>query len=179
MKSTWIWVIVVIIIAAGGLWLWQNSQTLAPGDSESAAGAQDIGENTGGADTSTTPSQEAGGSTSVGADAGISISGTPMSAEVTYNGRTFSPATVTVKKGGTVTFRDTSGTMWVASGQHPSHTVYDGTSRQEHCAADYSGPMPFDQCSPSSTYKYTFEKSGTWEYHDHVNASARGSVVVE
>ncbi|MDZ4226973.1 MAG: hypothetical protein U1D26_00675 [Patescibacteria group bacterium] len=180
MKSTWIWIIGIIIIAIGGLWWWQSAQVPASGDPEAAADTQDIGENTEGSSaTQATPSQESGGSTSVNANAGVSIEGTPMSATVTYNGSTFSPATVTIRQGGTVTFTDTSGTMWVASGLHPSHAQYDGTSRQEHCSGDYSGPAPFDQCSPSSTYQYTFGKVGSWGYHDHVNTSARGFVVVK
>ena len=56
--------------------------------------------------------------------------GAPMTATVTYS-TSFSPATVTIRKGGTVTF--TSGAnMWVASAQHPTHTAYADSSLQEH-----------------------------------------------
>lgn len=100
---------------------------------------------------------------------------------VTYDGKTFSPASVTVRQGDTVTFVDSSTKpMWVASAMHPSHEVYDGTSRTAHCAAGYSGAPSFDQCKSSTeSYSFTFTKTGTWKYHDHINASAVGQVVVQ
>src|SRR6185436_19055435 len=101
----------------------------------------------------------------------------PTSATITYSGSAFSPSPVTIKKGGTVTFNGPS-TMNVASGMHPTHTTYDGTSRTAHCAAGYTGPTPFDQCTPGTSYSFTFDKVGTWGYHDHNNASAFGQVVV-
>lgn len=100
-----------------------------------------------------------------------------MTAAVTYDGKSFSPGEVTIKKGGTVTWRNASGgRMWVASAQHPAHTVYSGTSRQEHCP-DASGTA-FDQCAGGGDYSFTFQKVGTWNYHDHINATVFGKVVV-
>ena len=67
--------------------------------------------------------------------------------------------------------------MWVASAQHPSHTVYAGTARQEHCPD--TADTAFDQCAgESSGYSFTFEKVGTWNYHDHLNATVFGKVIV-
>jgi plastocyanin len=97
---------------------------------------------------------------------------------VTYDGSAFSPSTVTIKKGDTVTWNDSSGQMWVASSPHPAHTGYDGTSRTTHCAPGYTGATPFDQCSPGATYTFTFDKVGSWSYHDHMNPSSFGTVVV-
>ena len=100
-----------------------------------------------------------------------------MDATITYNGDSFSPKEVLIRKGGTVTWVNASGgQMWVASAQHPSHTVYSGTSRQEHCP-DTSGTA-FDQCAGGNNYTFTFDKVGTWNYHDHLNATAFGSVTV-
>src|SRR3989338_2393609 len=87
-------------------------------------------------------------------------------------------ATVTIKKGGTITFvNGGGGDMWVASAPHPAHTAYSGTSLQEHCsdAVDVS----FDQCKIGDTYSFTFDKTGSFKYHNHTNSSQFGTVVVE
>lgn len=87
--------------------------------------------------------------------------------EVIYNGTVFTPQSVTVKKGTTVKFTNQSETkMWVASSPHPQHTDLPG----------------FDQLQGSdngSSYEYTFEKSGSWKFHNHLNPKAFGTVVVE
>lgn len=96
---------------------------------------------------------------------------------VTYNGTTFSPSSVSVRVGDTVTFTD-AGTapMWVASDPHPAHSGYSGTTKDQHCP-DTAGTA-FDQCSTGTTYTFTFMKAGTWGYHNHINHSAIGTVVV-
>jgi plastocyanin len=103
-----------------------------------------------------------------------------MSATVTYNGSTFSPSSVTIAKGGTVNFVATNGqSMWVASAPHPTHTGYDGTSESVHCAAGYTGPAPFDMCAAGTSFSFTFDKTGSFVYHNHLNTSAHGTVVVQ
>lgn len=99
--------------------------------------------------------------------------------EIVYDGATYSPATITIPRGATVTFTSTAPRMWVAADDHPTHTKYDGTSRAEHCGAAHVGEEPFDQCKSGSTYSFTFTKAGTFPYHDHINASAVGLVVVQ
>lgn len=69
--------------------------------------------------------------------------------------------------------------MWVASAMHPAHTGYDDTSKDQHCADGYAGAAPFDQCGSGASYSFTFAKSGTWGYHDHRNASAHGTIIVQ
>ncbi len=96
---------------------------------------------------------------------------------VTYTDTGFSPASVTVKKGQSVTFVNAgTGRMWVGADEHPSHTQYSGTARQEHCP-DTTGTA-FDQCGVSERYTFTFAKTGTWGYHNHVGASHSGTVIV-
>ena len=87
--------------------------------------------------------------------------------EVDYTATGFSLATVTVKKGTTVKFINKSGgSMSVASNPHPIHTDYPG----------------FDQYKSSqkgqNEYDFTFDKVGTWGYHNHLNASDGGTVIV-
>lgn len=99
---------------------------------------------------------------------------------VTYTNEGFAPKTLTIKKGTTVTWtNNSSSNMWVASAVHPSHIVYDGNSLREHCGTN--AQTPFDECKgdpAGATWSFTFEKVGTWGYHDHINASRTGSITV-
>ncbi len=85
---------------------------------------------------------------------------------ISYGTGGFTPATVTVKVGTTVRFaNDGSAQMWVASAVHPTHQVLPG----------------FDQLTSvgnGGSYEYTFTKVGTWKYHNHVNPSETGTVIV-
>lgn len=166
--------LIVVVVLGGGYYLWQGgSVSSAPGSSSQTENEMPSETN-----EAMEPSESQDG-TKVGVDVevGGSVSA-PMAATVTYNGDSFSPSEVTIKKGGTVTWRNTSGgKMWVASAQHPSHTVYAGTSREEHCP-DASGAA-FDQCAgETGNYSFTFQKTGTWNYHDHLNAQLFGKVIV-
>ncbi len=108
-------------------------------------------------------------------------SATQAAATVTLTDQGFAPKSVTIKKGQTVTWvNESAQDMWVASNVHPIHSAYNGTTMQQHCpdAANSS----FDAChgfSKGSTYSFTFDKTGTWGYHNHLDPSQTGTVVVE
>lgn len=105
--------------------------------------------------------------------------GIPMLATVTYDGDNFSPASITIKQGGTVSFVDKSvSPMWIASNPHPVHTGYDGTNRETHCATGYVGSKPFDECSSGTSFSFMFSEIGSWGYHNHLNSGVTGTVVV-
>jgi plastocyanin len=71
----------------------------------------------------------------------------------------FSPATLTVKAGTTVTWKGASG----------SHTV----------TSDADSPMAFDQgISQGGTVTVTFAKAGTYKYHCSIHASMHGTIIV-
>lgn len=95
---------------------------------------------------------------------------------VTYTGSGFQPSTITIEKGETVTWVSNAGRFWIASDSHPSHAAYDGTIRSQHCS---SGSNPFDQCSSGTQYSFTFEKTGTWNYHNHLTPREGGTVIVK
>jgi len=86
---------------------------------------------------------------------------------ITYSDSGFSPNTITVEQGTTVTFlNQSSGQMWVASSVHPTHQDYPG----------------FDQLKGVGTgekYTFIFDKVGTWKYHNHLSSSNIGTVVVQ
>jgi plastocyanin len=100
---------------------------------------------------------------------------------ITYTDSGYSPSVLYVKVGDIVTFKnESSKSMWPASADHPSHRVYSGTSLSEHCP-DPAGNA-FDACTgflPGSSWSFKFNKAGTWKYHDHLNPSATGTIVVE
>lgn len=97
--------------------------------------------------------------------AGISLADMSMNTQtITYTNEGFSPATLEVGIGAMVHFVNESDTqMWVASDSHPAHDV-----------------LPtFDQFKPGDMFMYVFEEPGTWEYHDHLNPSAVGEIIVK
>lgn len=86
---------------------------------------------------------------------------------VTYNESGYSPAKITIKKGTKVTFvNNSSRSMWTASDPHPVHT-------------DHSDFDPRKGSGRGDSYSYSFNESGTYNYHNHLFTSHRGSVVVE
>jgi plastocyanin len=89
----------------------------------------------------------------------------------------FEPENIIVEQGETVTWvNNASGSMWIASDQHPTHTEYSGTSLNEHCS---SGEGSFDQCQTGDEYSFTFDQQGTWGYHNHEPLISGGQVIVE
>lgn len=166
-QNGWIAAIVGLLIIAAGAW-WFTSGSPDAANYEAVTPAQQD-------TTQPTTDTTSGTGAQVGVD--VNVNTTPVTATVTYSGSSFSPQQVTIKKGGTVTWKNASGgNMWVASAQHPTHIVYSGTSRTEHCPD--TSRTAFDQCVGGGDYSFTFTKTGTWGFHDHINPSAFGKVVV-
>lgn len=167
--------VVIILIALGVLgagWFLFMNDPITPATIE-----ENANETTG----ATTNEEASGTSGGINAGVGVSVSSgsteAPMNATVTYSASGYSPSSVKVKKGGTVTWVDQgTGKMWTASASHPTHTVYSGTTLQEHC--DDATDTSFDQCENGAQYSFTFTKAGTWRYHNHSQSSHFGSVEV-
>jgi len=86
---------------------------------------------------------------------------------VTYTSAGFAPKTITIKRGGTVVFENkTSKNASVASDEHPTHLLYPEFDQYK---TDQRGKTEF---------RFTFEKAGTWKYHDHLNAIMGGTIIV-
>ena len=85
--------------------------------------------------------------------------------EFTDNG--FEPSTLTIKAGDTVTFENkSSDDFWPASNVHPTHLLYPG----------------FDAKKPildGGSYSFTFTKTGSWGYHNHLTPDIQGTIVVK
>ncbi len=101
--------------------------------------------------------------------------------EVVYTDSGYSPSELTIKAGDAVTFKNESSLgMWTASAMHPSHVLYSGTSLQEHCP-DTANTV-FDECTSAQlgqSWSFTFTKTGTWGYHNHVKPRDFGKIIVE
>src|SRR5688572_2163589 len=118
------------------------------------------------------PPTGAGAGADAGADVNVDLgdgavdvgAGAELKADVSITaGGTFSPATITVKKGTTVTWTNAgSAKVWIASDPHPVHNGYPGFD---------SGT----DLSAGESFSFTFDRPGSWGYHNHLNASVRGS----
>ena len=93
---------------------------------------------------------------------------TPINTEptVSYTDNGFIPNTITIKYGDKVKFiNNSNGDMWVASNNHPTHTIY--SQFDEKTFVRHGG-----------IYEFTFYQVGKWGYHNHMNASKTGTVIV-
>ena len=153
-SSGWVAVVVVLVLIAGGAWWYTQQPAQTTNTNE-----QNIPNETG----SNVPAQGATASKTV---------------TVNYSDSGFSPASVTIQLGDTVTFTNSSGgSMWVASAVHPTHTAYAGTPLSEHCPG--GSALAFDQCQAGATYSFKFDKAGSWKYHNHAASQFTGTVVVQ
>jgi plastocyanin len=91
----------------------------------------------------------------------------PQTYTVSMTDTAYAPSTLTVKKGDTVKFVN-NGTKptWPASAPHPTHT-------------DYPAFDPKKAVAVGESWSFTFDKVGTWRYHDHLNPTHFGSVTVQ
>ena len=85
---------------------------------------------------------------------------------VTLTNSGFTPATVSVKAGSVVTLINKSGSVaTVNSDPHPTHRNYP--------------PINLGEFSDGTSVQLTFDTPGTFTYHNHLNPSFTGTVVVE
>ena len=163
MNAKVIWIVLVLIGIIGIGWFAFGNRADAPASTETAT-TTDMIPGTG--DDSVTEEEDGG----------------PAFAVVTLTDSGFTPKTLTVNAGETVRFiNESSRGMWVGSDDHPTHTDYDGTSTREHCANGMANNGTFDQCAAvnkSDYWDYTFERAGTFGFHNHVGASYTGTIVV-
>lgn len=169
-KSSLIIVVAVVVLAVGGLGYWYTLPN------PSGEGTIPVGETSGQASA---PSPAA--TTSPTTAPAAPTSSQPATATITYTASGFSPATLTIAQGTTVVFKnESSNPFWPASNVHPTHTLYDGTTLQQHCANPTSDT--FDACggiAPGTSWSFTFNKVGTWAYHNHMSVSHGGTIIVK
>lgn len=93
----------------------------------------------------------------------------------------FSPSSIAIQKGEAITFRNEGLQLtWPASAVHPTHTVYPGSDIKK-CGTQ-GQEMIFDACkglAKGEAWSFTFNSIGSWKYHDHLNVSHYGTIIVE
>ncbi len=116
--------------------------------------------------------------------AGSGETGTPAEtggATVEFTDQGYSPQTITIKRGETVTWvNKASAPTWPASAFHPTHTAYPGSDIAKCNTPEQEGI--FDACAaipPGGEWSFTFNEVGSWKYHDHLNPKFFGAVNVE
>jgi len=167
--NTIITVIVLIVIAVGGYFYFTAKDAQAPENGDAAMmdneGAMVEDNMSGETVTDENSMEEAEVQTVV----------------VMYTDNGYEPATVTISQGGTVTFiNQSSRDMWTATAIHPTHTVYPGSDIKK-CDTAPEGTL-FDACggiAPGGSFSFTFNESGEWGYHDHLNPRSTGKIVVQ
>lgn len=86
--------------------------------------------------------------------------------EVTVTANGFAPQSLTIKTGETVTWTNKSGAgVAINSAIHPTHLVYP--------------PLNLDKVADGASVSLMFPTAGTYKYHNHLNASQSGSIVVQ
>jgi plastocyanin len=140
--------IVVIVLLGGGFFLMKGNSTTQQ-------------------TPSTQTTQKNSQPSSMKAQPTNAISGSAEGANaVNYTANGFEPNSITIKAGQSVTWTNKdSDEVWVASNPHPTHTDYPGFDELKSMAT-------------GQTYSFTFTKVGQWGYHNHLNPSQHGTVVV-
>jgi plastocyanin len=151
-----IWTVAGLVVVGSGLFFWYNG-TKVP--------VSEVTAETGQAGSTVAEEVEPG----YGED--------DFDVVISFTNEGFEPSEITVKKGDTVRFVNTSDReVWPASAIHPTHSIYPGKSDSDCLGSS------FDACRglvPGEFWEYTFDYAGSWRYHDHLSASKTGVVVVE
>lgn len=84
---------------------------------------------------------------------------------ITYSDDGFSPKSPMITKGGTVTVRNTSSqTLEFSSGPHPTHTD--------------EAELNLKPLAPGESTSFTVTRIGTFSFHNHLNESQNGELMV-
>ena len=149
-KTNWVAIIIIILVVAG-IAVWAIMFLESPASTEMSGGS---------------PSQTPAVPTIPTSPVASSSLLVPKTWTAEYTSSGFVPAAITIEKGDTVTWVNKESVfVWPASDPHPTHTVYPGFDAKRALAT-------------GETYSFTFDKIGTWGYHDHTNSAAKGTVTV-
>lgn len=89
-----------------------------------------------------------------------------VAATIVYDDNGFSPSTLTVKAGDKIKITNQSQKeMEFASNVHPVHTD--------------NSELNVGDIAPGASKTFAITTKGTWNYHDHYNASKGGTITVE
>ena len=87
-------------------------------------------------------------------------------AVITFDGNSFSPASMTVKSGATITIKNTSADdLQMDSNPHPVHT--DDTD------------LNVGEVAPGQSATFTVTKKGIFGYHNHLDPGVGGKITIQ
>ena len=87
--------------------------------------------------------------------------------EISYSSDGFSPNSLTINVGDTVTFiNNRNKQMWVASNPHPIHTDLSEFDNRKGV-------------SNAEAYVFTFKTPGEYSYHNHLSPGDGGTIIVK
>lgn len=90
----------------------------------------------------------------------------PIHAEVVLTENGFEPHDVTIARHGTITFSTTlDKPFWPASNLHPLHSLYSQFD-------------PFRPIARNERWTFQFDRTGNWEFHDHLRSYFLGTIHV-
>ncbi len=99
--------------------------------------------------------------------------------EITASG--FVPQIMTITTGDTVTWANENiADAWPASAVHPTHQAYPGSNINK-CGTIEQATI-FDACGrlhQDESWSFVFTQPGTWKYHNHLNPTYTGTVIVQ
>lgn len=94
------------------------------------------------------------------------VTPTGSEAVITYSDSGYSPSSVTVKAGDKVIIKNTSSrSMQFDSDPHPAHTT--------------NPELNVGAVSPGQEMSFVVDTKGTFGYHNHLNASQKGTIIVQ
>lgn len=100
------------------------------------------------------------------AESGTVEQGTSEATAITYGDNGFTPSTITVKSGTTVTIKnESSRSMQFDSDPHPAHTGNE--------------ELNVNNVSPGESETFVVKRTGTFGYHNHLNPSDTGTIIVQ
>ena len=161
MNKTFVIILVLFVLVLGGYFLLRTEEIQAPTEENSTLGMP--------APNTNTPEMI------VNQIGDKNESPTINQNVITYSDTGYSPNSLAIEAGDTVTFKnDSSLSMWPASAMHPTHAVYPTTGG---CLGS-----TFDVCKgvlPNDSWSFKFDIAGNWKYHDHLKPIFFGTIIVE
>lgn len=172
--TLWVVIAVIIVVVIGGLLVFRSTTPTeevapAPTDAEfvDETPVKEPGQFIQQAPDASVPSSTEGTDTDVKEVTASPAAESGEAVTISVDESGFSPATVTVSVGTTVTFLNNGqGAHWPASDVHPTHQALPGFDAKVGLAT-------------GEGYSFTFTKEGTWSFHDHLAPSQVGTVVVQ
>lgn len=154
MRGAIIAILIIVILAALGWFFYVSNQTKTE---EPAA-------------TTQAETQEATPSSEAKPQEESEETSQTSSNTITYNDSGFSPASLTVKSGETITWVNNSGsTVQVGSDDHPTHTINRELTNDQFII----------ELAPGESSSVQLSKKGEWGYHDHLKPGMTGTIIVE